>query len=284
VEFFWVPGGVLAVLAIQNAGLASGIGVLCSVIVLISMAWGTLIFHEPLWSIPITMAAVLVLIVGIFGMTFSLKPKAKNKSKTYSSINQTSEDTERILEELRDPLPPEKVNCCGIHIEKFWFGIACAVCSGVCGASCLVPSKLATEISGFKGGIEYLISFGVGAVSVNAVLWVGYVIIRLILGKPAFPKLHFRLLIVPGIISGILWSAGNFCALNAILHLGVGIGNSASQAQIIVSGLWGVLYYKEITGMRVLVWLFFVLISLSGIFGMGLMQYYGELERNSTAF
>ena len=42
---FWVPGGVATVFAIKNAGLAIGIGVGSSFIVLVSFTWGIFIFE-----------------------------------------------------------------------------------------------------------------------------------------------------------------------------------------------------------------------------------------------
>jgi len=113
-------------------------------------------------------------------------------------------------------------------------------------------------------------------------IWLVYIVVRVILGKPALPQMHFRVLVIPGTISGILWSLGNFCALYSVLFLGIGIGNSAVQVQAIVAGLWGILYYKEVQGIRILIWLFFLMLALGGIAGMSLMQYFGQIETNST--
>lgn len=49
-----------------------------------------------------------------------------------------------------------------------------------------------------------------------------------------------------GMWAGVLWAAGNFCSMVAVLNLGQAIGYSSVQASILVSGLWGMFYFKEI--------------------------------------
>lgn len=41
---FWVPGGTATIYAVKNAGLAIGIGVGSSFIVLVSFTWGIFVF------------------------------------------------------------------------------------------------------------------------------------------------------------------------------------------------------------------------------------------------
>jgi len=279
---FWVPGGVLTIIGIQSAGLAAALGVLCCVAAITSLSVGILVFEEPVWSIPITIGAAFTLLCGLVGMIVVLKksnnpekdPEKEKKIKSVASINF---DSTPLIQK------PENLRCFGLNISKFWLGIICAFGAGICAGLNLAPAKFAAKYSGFSGGIEYLISYSVGTITINTVMWVGYILIRLSQGKPALPNLHFRLLIVPGTLSGILWSAGNFCALNAIEILGVGIGNSSVQAQIIVSGLWGIFFYREIHGLKILLWLFFALVGLTGIVGLSLMQYFGSLEHNHNS-
>ena len=40
----------------------------------------------------------------------------------------------------------------------------------------LVPMHYAKSISGFNGGIEYVISFGIGAFTVTLLFWVTYML------------------------------------------------------------------------------------------------------------
>jgi len=74
--------------------------VLNSVIVLVSMAWGILVFQEPLWSIPITCGSAVVLLIGICGMTYAIAPTKKSEQLKINN----AEDSEKV------PLNPQQPN------------------------------------------------------------------------------------------------------------------------------------------------------------------------------
>jgi len=113
---------------------------------------------------------------------------------------------------------------------------------GISNGSYMVPLKYVDK--SIKGP-EYLISFGLGAaVSGCAILAVYYPVLQM-LGKPP-PKL--KACARPGILTGLLWSAGNFCGILAIQQLGLTLGWPLVQCQFLVSGAWGIFYFKEVTG------------------------------------
>jgi hypothetical protein len=66
--------GVATVYAVKAAGLAIGIGIGSSCIVLVSFFWGIFIFHEHVHSITGACFAILALIVGILGMSYYSSP------------------------------------------------------------------------------------------------------------------------------------------------------------------------------------------------------------------
>ncbi len=76
----WVPGGALAVVGVQNAGLASALGVVQGTIVLVSFVWSLMVFHEPMWSVWLTLVAVAALATGIVGMSYALRPAPQHKA------------------------------------------------------------------------------------------------------------------------------------------------------------------------------------------------------------
>merc|ERR1712232_462956 len=79
---------------------------------------------------------------------------------------------------------------------------------------------------------------------------------------------------LPGLICGVLWNMGNICSILSLQPpLGMGVGYPLTQCCILVAGIWGVAYFKEITGSKKIV-LFFVFAiilligaSMLGIFG-----------------
>ena len=83
----------------------------------------------------------------------------------------------------------------------------------------------------------------------------------------ALPSFHFREISHSGIMAGLLFSVGNYFLMISIISLGLSMGNCLSQTKVIVSGLWGIYFYKEInSGEMISKWLFFAAISLSGNF------------------
>ena len=65
-----------------------------------------------------------------------------------------------------------------------------------------------------------------------------------------------RVDILPGGVAGGLWSLGNICSMLSVQGLGEGVGYSVVQGSMLVSGLWGVYYYQEVTSkMKRLKWL-----------------------------
>jgi glucose uptake protein GlcU len=69
--------------------------------------------------------------------------------------------------------------------------------------------------------------------------------------------------------AGVLWAAGNVCSIVAVLKLGQAVGYSSVQASIMVSGLWGLFYYKEVPREHIGFW---VLSAMSATMGMVLLS------------
>jgi glucose uptake protein GlcU len=146
-------------------------------------------------------------------------------------------------------------------------GIGAAVFNGVWGGSNLVPSHYAPY-----HGIEFTISFATGALIANVALVFVYIVLAKLVWKSPLPSPQFRVMMLPGFISGTLWSIGNFCSLAAVAAMGQGIGNSLIQSSVIVSGLWGILFYREMTGLPVLFWSVWMLVCVGGIVGLAIEE------------
>ena len=44
-----------------------------------------------------------------------------------------------------------------------------------------------------------------------------------------------------------------FGSILSVTYLGQGVGNSLVQTKILISGLWGIVWYKEITGTSIVI-------------------------------
>jgi glucose uptake protein GlcU len=108
-------------------------------------------------------------------------------------------------------------------------------------------------------GLGYVISFSIGAITVTILMWLLRYTYHLIKLKStweayeALPSFHLRVMWAPGAAAGMLWSMGNVGSILAVENLGQGVGYSASQAALLVSGMWGIFFFK--------VWCFFLNIT-----------------------
>merc|ERR1712083_1093931 len=144
-------------------------------------------------------------------------------------------------------------------------GIAAALFNGIWGGANLVPSHYAPY-----HGIDFVISFADGAAIANVTIAVVYVLIAKFVWRSPLPSPHFRVMALPGFLSGCLWSAGNFCSLYAVNTVGQGIGYSLIQSSVIVSGLWGILYYREMSGKPILYWSACCAVCIAGVLGLAM--------------
>lgn len=338
---FWVPGGCATIYAVKAAGIAVGIGVGSSFIVLVSFIWGIFIFDEHVHSRFGASFAIFCMMLGLTGMAYFSSPElAKQEQETDSSLALEEEDdgvslhapvpprrafqrfpgyrgidgfaddeedvdridekfnvTEKQNENSTESSPPhdhasdgelsfssatdgdavpltENVIVCGIKITKRQLGILAAIFCGVYGGSIMAPMKWAPNDA---KGVGYLISFGVGAMLITTMLWVfRYIYYVKYYESPrvayeSLPSFHIRQMWLPGGTAGLLWSIGNFFSLISVYYLGEGVGYPLVQTSILVAGLWGIFYFKEVTGTeRIAKW---IASSLLTIFGILLLSY-----------
>lgn len=152
------------------------------------------------------------------------------------------------------------------------WGIVGAVVNGAWGGMNLIPLHYAKEREGLSGA-SYVVSFAGGALIVNAfmfgVLYLYYVAVDKESWMTAIrrlPSWHFREMGSRGLLAGVLYSVGNFASIVAVTYLGQGTGYSACQMQLLVSGLWGVCYFREIKSTStILKWFLSAVTSLVGI-------------------
>ena len=154
-------------------------------------------------------------------------------------------------------------------ISKRYLGMASAAFCGLYGGSIMAPMKFSTADT---KGTHFLLSFAIGAMIVNVALW----IIRYLYGVVHYqswtdaytqlPSFHLRKMWLAGGTSGILWSIGNFFSLISVFYLGEGVGYPLVQTSILISGLWGLFYFKEIQGAdRITKWLLSSVMTVCGI-------------------
>jgi len=291
----WVPNGTLAILAFKLAGISICQALMCGFGVMVSFIWGAVIFHENIQSWPLALTALSMMGIGMLGMSLSFQTGKKQEdeskfenseaikyvvvnsdyihvvgdnaaSSTDSNDNRSmsspclDNDSNREEESL---LPSKPLASTDIRRRKT-LGIIIASCIGISTGSIMVPLHYAPPEA---QGVQFVISFACGALTVSIIFYTVYGTIRALLGySEPFPSFHFRAIAVPAFCTGLLWTTGYFCGLYSTLYLGNAIGNSSVQGQIVVSGMWGILYYREVTDRRKIA-LFFMsmLLTLGGV-------------------
>mmetsp|Transcript_10304 Transcript_10304/g.15827 ORF Transcript_10304/g.15827 Transcript_10304/m.15827 type:complete len:337 (+) Transcript_10304:93-1103(+) len=260
----WVPAGVATVYAIKAAGLAVAIGVGSSCVVLVSFIWGIFIFRENVTSQIGACMAILFMVAGIVGMSYyssvnSEYEECDNDEEEEGEINDENDDTIRLPDH-------DVVVIFGCKIKKRTLGIMAAAFNGIWGGSIMVPMHFSNTKA---SGLGYLISFAIGASIVTLLGW----LFVYLAGYP-LPPLHIRQIWRHGFLSGLLWSIGNVGSMISVKYLGEGVGYSVIQAAMLVSGLWGIFYFREITQTCTIIKWF--LSASSTVIGILLLSYEHE--------
>jgi len=220
--------------------------------------WGILAFPEknPIKNYYLTFTGLLFLILGIIGTSLSRTDKIRNIGKPKETGR--SAPALDISQGAKSPL---LASVQGVENRPnplhAIFGVLCALTLGVLNGSMMVPLNYAPKSS---QGINYIVPFSIGVLLVTPVFSILYfLIIRKI------PQFHIRYALLPGMITGLLWQVGNFCSIYATLYLGLAIVFPLTQIALVVSGLWGIIAFKELSGtIPILTWAFSVLIILGG--------------------
>jgi hypothetical protein len=238
--------------------------------VLVSFTWGIFVFGEHVDSRFDACLAVGCMILGLLGMAYYSAPNVIEHDVVEDEVEPpgcaspflellTPDNPEaspsdqlqdiRCDEEEALVIPGETVVSevvllastidlpfFGVKWSRRTLGILSAMFSGIYGGSLLVPMKWAPDNA---KGAGYLISFAIGASTVNLSLWVirglylSYTLGSYSEGYNALPSMHLAKMWKHGAACGLLWSIGNFFSILSVEFLGEGVGYSVVQASIL---------------------------------------------------
>lgn len=258
---------VLAVLfsflAIPEVGLAIGQAVWAGAAILVSYLWGAVgpeAIRGDTASIGGSVAAVLFLLVGILGIIYS-----QRLSEGSGDANGAATEVDPLLSssppaggglglEPGTSERPGSVNNGRRRKRRppsLALGLGYALLVGLFGGSILVPL---TYVENDKlDTIGFLPSFGLGCLVFGAITTGG---VYAVLEK-RMPRLDLGVSLLPGILAGFVWNAGNLASIYAMTEgLSYGVAYPLMQCALFVSGLWGVLVFKEITGTKAVITFF----------------------------
>lgn len=159
----------------------------------------------------------------------------------------------------------------GFTFSRCQLGIIGAIINGTWGGMAMVPMYYARVQGCFGAG--YLISYACGSFIVTILMWIIRYLYNLYQTngkyKDAYknlPSFHLRQMWFCGLLSGFLYSLGNFCSIITVTILGQGVGYSLVQTSMLISGLWGIFYFGEVNDTeRKMKWIFSSVITIVGI-------------------
>lgn len=256
--------------------------------ILVNFMFGIIIFKEPVHDLGGTLASFVLLALGLVGMSRYSAPPPSNDTEKMTQKEEELEaqpmtkdnssnscNSSGVVKPARritahdDPNAPN-ATICGITLTNRQCGIAGAVINGAFTGCSLVPLHYAKE-QGF-GGERYILSIACGAMISNIIIWILFLLVRsiqagsLTAGSQSMPEWHFAALWKPGILAGVFLAIAMFASIFSVTYLGQGVGNSLVQAKILVSGLWGILWFREINGVeRVSKWFLSAFITIGAI-------------------
>jgi glucose uptake protein GlcU len=182
-----------------------------------------------------------------------------------------------------DKSRPVYAHVMGVPHTQREFGILCSVLNGILAGSSLIPMHFA-KAHGFFGR-TFILSFGSGSLVANMVMWVIYFLhihhngskgTTLRASYAMMPSLYLKELWFRGLMAGILLAIGMFSSILSISFLGQGVGNSLVQTKILISGLWGIFWFKEVKdGQAICKWFASAALCVSAILWL-------SYERNSA--
>eukprot|EP00755_Sulcionema_specki_P021113 Sspe_Gene.12989::Locus_4449_Transcript_1_1_Confidence_1.000_Length_1659::g.12989::m.12989 len=276
----WLTCQLAAYNAIQHLGYAVGPGMWCGLTILVSFFWGSVIFGDKVESPGGAAAALILLTVGICGCaasTSSFPGRVKAWVEGgYTSVNQY-EDCETHEGGPHDGKRSRSNSTCSVMTptpalqdgtvanlstaSRLAKGFVYVLITGVANGSLMFPSRcylkgcpvihvptFTTTETGLHGdaNIAFLPSMCAGIVALTPVYFFLYFRAPGVLSP--FPNMHVKVAAIPGVLTGVYWACGNFASFFATTYLGQTIGFPLTQCCMVLNGLWGILYYGEITG------------------------------------
>jgi len=95
---------------------------------------------------------------------------------------------------------------------------------------------------------SWMASFGIGALGISLAAVCMVWTIEGLKGQ-AYSSFHWKVMWLPGNLAGICWAAGNVFQLAALTRGGSAVMMPFNQGcSLMLTGLWGLLYYKEVKG------------------------------------
>lgn len=271
---FWIPAGVCCITAVPRLGmgltmtLLAGTAATMSFLVFWLVLGESMKVHHALGR-PYYMAPLYLIGVIFFMALLVAVPRLELPGKTHPPLaddppadgpprSAGKEQTEEAKEETLDtPKFDTRMDLIVGYGAAFMAGACCTVQFGVVNVakryvlgSCAespheCPPNIVERFDIFG---SWMASFGIGALGISLVAVCMVWAIESSKGQP-LSSFHWKVMMGPGNMAGMAWAAGNVFQLAALTRGGSAVMMPFNQAcSLMLTGLWGLLYYKEVKG------------------------------------
>lgn len=248
----WICLGAVAYNAVSIVGYAVAPAIWMGVTIVTSFVWGVCAFNNSVHSWFGSVAALVLMIGGVGLAASSSGVSDREQERAQREARQALAAELRTGESLPSQCSTKPTS--GLMI----FGIASACIAGAVNGSlmvflnCFQHGCPAIGVSAYRGSVlaplAFLPSLSLGILVAQPVIFLLYWGRSMLAGQ--MPEFHVKTTAIPGMLTGAFWGMGNFLSMYATVYLGQTIGFPLTQTCLVITGSWGIFYYKEIQGMK----------------------------------
>ena len=216
--------------AVWRIGIGAGPACWASVAILTSFLWGTGVFGDRPWHLPMAFAGLVVLIVGVVLVSYAVLLSKRGEPRPADGAPDAADS--------RPPAPD----------SRLLFGFAMAVVTGLCDGSLVTFfmhfQRQSDEGRSFVGMMQYLGSLGLGALGLDAAVLALFFLVgpgrRL-----SYADLRLEQCFVPGALSGASWALANSGGILAAHYMGMALAFPLTQTCLLLNGVWSLLVFRD---------------------------------------
>mmetsp|Transcript_20690 Transcript_20690/g.65067 ORF Transcript_20690/g.65067 Transcript_20690/m.65067 type:complete len:345 (-) Transcript_20690:73-1107(-) len=248
----WIPSGLATIVAVPLVGVGTSVLATAATGSVLSFLVFWLGFHEKVKyhdvfgaELPAAPAYLLGSVVGMAGLVY-----AQRLSDPVAAPTEAAIDEDGLLGSPTETKKKARLSTAAL-------GFFVAALGGVFSA---LQYALVTAPSPRDGDPRFdplgcwTFAFGLSALVWTLLAWAAFCVAARRRGDPA-PGLQLDVMMAPGAGAGIFWSVANLFGTLAVLRGGNALAVAQiNAASLISSGLWGLLYYREIRGRAALYW------------------------------
>lgn len=257
----WVPNGFATITAVSMCGVATTAvfsNSVSSVLqFLVSLMLDQTMKTHGSSNIPLAPFYLVAVVLGMVGLIFSPRVRCGSKADMAVKLNSIAattstlsmsiglEDVSLLLQE--EPKPDSSRG-------EFALGVLMAISAGVLSALKYTVKHIGQTLESGNDMVDaqfgvfesYMISFGIGCAICQPLYMALFAVWQKGIQHKELPSMEFSVMKIYGTLAGVIWFAAYMCQQAANDMGGQGaMGPASSAGHLIVAGLWGFLYYRE---------------------------------------